>query len=130
LLLAPRELRPGMVDALREPGKGGEHTGERPVVAAVEAGAGGHDEVLAHGKVGEDPAALGNVGDATARHLVGPGAGEVAPAHDDPARALRDVAEQAADQGRLAHAVATQQPDRATPPDAQVDPVQHMAAAV
>src|SRR5690606_41470683 len=76
------------------------------------------------------PPALGNLVAAPWRHLVGPGAGEVAPAHDDPARALRDVAEQAADQGRLAHAVATQQPDRATPPDAQVDAVQHMAAAV
>src|SRR5690606_24471303 len=78
----------------------------------------------------EDAAAFGNVADAAARHLVGARRGKVTPAHRDVARALADMAEQAADQGRLAHAVAPQQADGAATLDAQVDTVQDVAAAI
>src|SRR5690606_3522184 len=110
--------------------EGREDAIQRPVAASVDAGPGRHDEVLANRQVRKDAAALGHVADPAARDLVGPRVREIATAHQYPARALPDMAEQAADQGRLAHAVAPEQADGAAALDAHVDAVQHMAAAI
>jgi len=106
LLLAARELHAGMAQALLEARERREHALERPAGAPVARRTGRHHQVLTHRKIGKDAAPFGNVSHAPARDLVRARARDVLAGERDAALALAHVAEDRADQGRLAHAVA------------------------
>src|SRR5205809_222062 len=103
---------------------------ERPRAIAAHAGARGHDQVLAHGQIGEDAASLGYVGDTGPRHAFGFRAGHVASLDANLAAARGDMAEERAQQRGLAHAVSTEQADALTGCDVEVDSAQYVTRPI
>ena len=96
LLLAARELVAAMLEPRAEAREARERALERPRAIAAHAGARGHDQVLAHGQIGEDAASLGYVGDTGPRHAFGFRAGHVASLDANLAAARGDMAEERA----------------------------------
>jgi len=111
--------------------EGREHALERPCRAAVDAGPRRHHQVFADREVREDAAALGHEGDAAAGEwrAAGPRSCRRRLIRTVPWRGPRQ-AEDAAQQGRLAHAVAAHERHRLAAPDRQGDAVQDVARAV
>ena len=67
LLLAARQLIAAVTKARGEPRKYREHALLRPVAAPIRSRARGHQQIFAHVEIGEDAAALGDIGDPIAR---------------------------------------------------------------
>jgi hypothetical protein len=124
------ELAAAVVHALREARKGFQHPLQGPQAAPVGAGTGGHHQVLPHLQVGEDAAPFRHIRHAHARDPVRAHAGHVAAAQVDAASARHQVAEDRAQQGRLAHAVASQQAERRAGRYAEAGAAQHVAGSV
>ncbi|MNT64968.1 hypothetical protein D3C72_2029150 [compost metagenome] len=78
-------------------------------------------EILAHGQVGKDVAALGHQPDAALRHLVGGQPADVEAVEGDGAAGGGVQAHHRLHGGGLAHAIASQQGDELAGPDIQVD---------
>ena len=130
LLLAAGELGAAVVDALAQPREGRHDALEVPFLAAIHAGARGHDQVLAHRQVGEDAAPFRHVGDAGAGDGVRRGLRHVAATHLDAALAWPHQAEHGFQQRGLAHAVAAHQADGLAAMHGEVDAMQDVADAV
>src|SRR5690606_16982410 len=87
-------------------------------------------KVLAHGKVGKALPPFGHDGQAGARDAVGGPAADIASGELYGAGAQWQLAEQRAQQGSLAHAIAAQQADHLPGAHLQIDTEQHLAGAI
>src|SRR5579883_3409554 len=130
LLLAPRKLRAAMIEPLGQPWKGGDDAREIPIAPPVAAGPRRHDEMLAHAQGREDAATLRHEGDAGACHEMRLRSGHGAAVNPHLAAARRGEAQQRSEQGRLAHAVASHEPDRLAAADGEIDAVEDMARPI
>ena len=87
-------------------------------------------EIFLHRQVGEDTALLRHVAEPAAHDRMRRLARNVPALEHDPARALRDQADDGAERGRLAGAVAPEQRDHLAVADLQRDIEQDMRRAV
>ena len=129
LLLAARQRAGQLVD--RAPRAGG--SGRRPAARRRPRRTprvGGHAQVLADGEVAEHAAALGDGAHAEAGQRVGLGAVDVAAGDVDAAGGRRHLAGGHLQRGGLAGAVRAEQRDDRARRHREVDPVQHLDAAV
>ncbi len=128
LLLAARQHAAGAVEVRGQVGK--QLQRQRRHLARPLAGEGAHQDVLPHGEIGNDLAALRHVGDAGTCTQMRGLRGDVGAIQQDGTRAVHQAANQGAQQRGLAHAIAPEHGRDLAGRHPQVDAVQRMAAPV
>ena len=121
---------PGVIQALRKARKQLKDARRRPTGLAVRAWALGDGQMLGNAQAGEDAPAFRNIGEAGAGAKEGRVARGVAAVDPEAATARRNQAYDRADECRLAHAVATHEPDALARADSQRNAAQDVALAI
>ena len=85
-----------------------------------------HDEIFTNAEIGKYPTSLGNIGNTLAGQLMWLASGKILAKHLNISCTLYDMPQECPNQGALAHAVTSKQPNRLATGDLQVDPMQHM----
>src|SRR6185503_4448566 len=133
LLLAAREHAALAAEQRRELRKQLEDVLQRVTVAVAPpapAAERPHAQVLLHGEVREDLAALGDVPDPAGDPLFRAPAAQVRPVEGDPSRADRQEPHDGFEEGRLAYPVTSHEADHAARGDLEGDVPEHLALPV